>query len=134
MQEARKHFDKADAVYSQIRDKYLSLWKSTRTEIASAIEELIAKLQETEDWLYEDGEDETKGVYVAKLDELKKLNLAFIVYGVFLRALPLEWRAKVTSIKEAKYLATLPLDELIGNLKVYKMILASDGVVLIPLQ
>ncbi|GJU44080.1 heat shock 70 kDa protein 15-like protein [Tanacetum coccineum] len=35
-------------------------------------EQLIAKLQETEDWLYEDGEDETKGVYIAKLDELKK--------------------------------------------------------------
>ncbi|GJY10455.1 NADPH:adrenodoxin oxidoreductase, mitochondrial isoform X1, partial [Tanacetum coccineum] len=34
---------------------------------------LIAKLQETEEWLYEDGEDETKGVYVAKLDELKKV-------------------------------------------------------------
>ncbi|GKD21074.1 hypothetical protein Tco_1222777 [Tanacetum coccineum] len=39
--EARKRFDKADAVYSQIRDKYLSLRKSTRTEIASAIEESI---------------------------------------------------------------------------------------------
>ncbi|GKA19949.1 hypothetical protein Tco_0699864, partial [Tanacetum coccineum] len=37
--EARKHFDKADVVYSQIRDKYLSLRKSTRTEIASATEE-----------------------------------------------------------------------------------------------
>ncbi|GJX25880.1 heat shock 70 kDa protein 15-like protein [Tanacetum coccineum] len=87
--EARKRFDKDDAVYSQIRDKYLSLRKSTRTEIASAIEELhdklfefvtdsdrkhlIAKLQETKDWLYEDGEDETKGLYVAKLDELKKV-------------------------------------------------------------
>ncbi|KAJ9537815.1 hypothetical protein OSB04_030548 [Centaurea solstitialis] len=35
-------------------------------------EALIAKLQETEDWLYEDGEDETKGVYIAKLEELKK--------------------------------------------------------------
>jgi len=35
-------------------------------------EEIVAKLQETEDWLYEDGEDETKGVYISKLDELKK--------------------------------------------------------------
>ncbi|GKG19841.1 heat shock 70 kDa protein 15-like protein, partial [Tanacetum coccineum] len=35
-------------------------------------EQLIAKLQETKDWLYKDGQDETKGVYVAKLDELKK--------------------------------------------------------------
>ncbi|GJU47060.1 hypothetical protein Tco_1204326 [Tanacetum coccineum] len=35
----------------------------------------------------------------------------------FLRALPLKWRAKVTAIEEAKVLATLPLDELISNLK-----------------
>jgi hypothetical protein len=27
-----------------------------------------------EDWLYEDGEDETKGVYIAKLEELKKVK------------------------------------------------------------
>nr|GEX89343.1 UBN2 domain-containing protein [Tanacetum cinerariifolium] len=37
-------------------------------------------------------------------------------------------KAKVTTIKEAKDLATLPLDELIGNLKVYEMILKNDGV------
>jgi hypothetical protein len=39
------------------------------------IEGLMTKLQEVEDWLYEDGEDETKGVYVAKLEELKKVCL-----------------------------------------------------------
>ncbi|GKA41737.1 zf-CCHC domain-containing protein [Tanacetum coccineum] len=48
--------------------------------------------------------------------------------GKFLRALPLKWRAKVTTIKEAKDLATLPLDELIRNLKVYEMVLDNDGV------
>ncbi|GKC72351.1 UBN2 domain-containing protein [Tanacetum coccineum] len=46
----------------------------------------------------------------------------------FLRALPLKWRAKVTTIEEAKDLATLPLDELIRNLKVYEMVLDNDGV------
>ncbi|XP_073017569.1 heat shock 70 kDa protein 15-like [Primulina eburnea] len=35
-------------------------------------EQFISRLQEIEDWLYEDGEDETKGVYIAKLEELKK--------------------------------------------------------------
>ncbi|GJU37222.1 hypothetical protein Tco_1185576 [Tanacetum coccineum] len=40
----------------------------------------------------------------------------------FLHALPLKWRAKVMTIKEAKDLASLPLDELIGNLKVYEMV------------
>ncbi|GJV10834.1 hypothetical protein Tco_1352375 [Tanacetum coccineum] len=52
----------------------------------------------------------------------------------YLRALPLKWRAKVTAIEEAKDLATLPLDELIGNLKVYEMILASDGVASKPIK
>ncbi|GJU23641.1 hypothetical protein Tco_1156983 [Tanacetum coccineum] len=41
----------------------------------------------------------------------------------FLRALPLKWRAKVTVIEDAKDLATLPLDELIGNLKVKSLAL-----------
>ncbi|GKD50225.1 hypothetical protein Tco_1279201 [Tanacetum coccineum] len=47
---------------------------------------------------------------------------------IFLPALPLKWRAKVTTIEQAKDLATLPLDELIGNLKVYEMVLDNDGV------
>ncbi|GKB30017.1 hypothetical protein Tco_0869418 [Tanacetum coccineum] len=46
----------------------------------------------------------------------------------FFLALPLKWRAKVTTIEEAKDLATLPLDELISNLKVYEMVLDNDGV------
>ncbi|GKA52887.1 hypothetical protein Tco_0746202 [Tanacetum coccineum] len=45
-----------------------------------------------------------------------------------LRALPLKWRANVKAIEEAKDLATLPFDELIGNLNVYEMILENDGV------
>ncbi|GJV67890.1 DUF4219 domain-containing protein [Tanacetum coccineum] len=46
----------------------------------------------------------------------------------FLRALPLKWRAKVTTIEEAKDLATLSFDELVSNLKVYEMILKNDGI------
>lgn len=38
-------------------------------------EEMSAKLQQTEDWLYEDGEDEIKSVYISKLAELKKVNV-----------------------------------------------------------
>ncbi|GJR28859.1 hypothetical protein Tco_1105091 [Tanacetum coccineum] len=38
-------------------------------------------------------------------------------------------RAKVTVIEEAKDLATLPLNELVENLKVYEMILENDGLV-----
>nr|GEY21991.1 UBN2 domain-containing protein [Tanacetum cinerariifolium] len=52
----------------------------------------------------------------------------------FLRSLPLKWRSKVTTIEEAKDLATVPLDELIGNFKVYEMILENDGVVSRPIK
>ncbi|GJS97729.1 hypothetical protein Tco_0804697 [Tanacetum coccineum] len=38
-------------------------------------------------------------------------------------------RLKVTVIEEAKDLAELPIDELIGNLKVYEMVLRNDGVI-----
>ncbi|GJV18293.1 retrovirus-related pol polyprotein from transposon TNT 1-94 [Tanacetum coccineum] len=44
----------------------------------------------------------------------------------FLRALPTKWCPKVTAIEESKDLSTLPLDELIGNLKVYEAVLEKD--------
>ncbi|GKD46220.1 zf-CCHC domain-containing protein, partial [Tanacetum coccineum] len=44
----------------------------------------------------------------------------------FLRALPTKWPPKVTAIKKSKDLSTLPLDELIGNLKVYEVVLEKD--------
>nr|GEW63438.1 hypothetical protein [Tanacetum cinerariifolium] len=45
----------------------------------------------------------------------------------FLRALHPKWRAKVTAIKESKDLTSLSLDELIGNLKVYEVIIKNDS-------
>ncbi|GKC49343.1 hypothetical protein Tco_1072088 [Tanacetum coccineum] len=44
----------------------------------------------------------------------------------FLRALHTKWRAKVTAIEESKDLTSLSLDELIGNLKVYEVIINKD--------
>ncbi|GJZ21825.1 hypothetical protein Tco_0558864 [Tanacetum coccineum] len=44
----------------------------------------------------------------------------------FLWALPTKWRPKVTTIEESKDLSTLPLDEVIGNLKVFKVVLEKD--------
>ncbi|GJZ16158.1 hypothetical protein Tco_0551835, partial [Tanacetum coccineum] len=46
---------------------------------------------------------------------------------MFLRALHPKWRAKVTAIEESKDLTSLSLDELIGNLKVYEMIIKKDS-------
>ncbi|GJW59767.1 hypothetical protein Tco_0109102 [Tanacetum coccineum] len=45
----------------------------------------------------------------------------------FLRALPTKWRPKVTNIEESKDLSILLLDELIGNLKVYEVVLEKDS-------
>ncbi|GKF87062.1 hypothetical protein Tco_0257939 [Tanacetum coccineum] len=45
----------------------------------------------------------------------------------FLSAIPTKWRSKVTAIEESKDLSTLPLDELIGNLKVYEVVLEKDS-------
>ncbi|GJS68541.1 zf-CCHC domain-containing protein [Tanacetum coccineum] len=44
----------------------------------------------------------------------------------FLRALHPKWRTKVTAIEELKDLTSLFLDELIGNLKVYELIIKKD--------
>ncbi|GJS15903.1 zf-CCHC domain-containing protein [Tanacetum coccineum] len=45
----------------------------------------------------------------------------------FLRALHPKWRAKVTAIEESNDLTSLSLDELIGNLKVYEVIIKNDS-------
>ncbi|GJW87118.1 retrovirus-related pol polyprotein from transposon TNT 1-94 [Tanacetum coccineum] len=45
----------------------------------------------------------------------------------FLRALHPKWRAKVTAIEESKDLTSLSLEELIGNLKVYEVIIKKDS-------
>ncbi|GJT97267.1 zf-CCHC domain-containing protein, partial [Tanacetum coccineum] len=45
----------------------------------------------------------------------------------FLRALHPKWRAKVTTIEESKYLSSLALDELIGNLKVHEVVMEKDS-------
>nr|GFB46654.1 zf-CCHC domain-containing protein/DUF4219 domain-containing protein/UBN2 domain-containing protein [Tanacetum cinerariifolium] len=45
----------------------------------------------------------------------------------FLTALHPKWRAKVTAIEDSKDLTSLSLDELIGNLKVYEMIIKKDS-------
>ncbi|GJY59229.1 zf-CCHC domain-containing protein [Tanacetum coccineum] len=44
----------------------------------------------------------------------------------FLRVLHPKWCAKVTAIEESKDLTSLSLDELIGNLKVYEVIIKKD--------
>ncbi|GJV71833.1 hypothetical protein Tco_1491828 [Tanacetum coccineum] len=67
---------------------------------------------------------------IIKLKCLKALDEGFSSKNYvrkFLRALYLKWRAKVTTIEESKYLTSLSLDELIGILKVYEVIIKKDS-------
>ena len=56
-------------------------------------------------------------------NELKSLGKTFTTEEMvrkILRFLPKSWEAKVTAIQESKYLKTLSLDELVGNLRTYE--------------
>ncbi|KAF8727010.1 hypothetical protein HU200_019505 [Digitaria exilis] len=67
--------EKKNAVEAYVYDMRNKLYDKYSDFVTSEEKEgLIAKLQEVEDWLYEEGEDETKGVYIAKLEELKKVG------------------------------------------------------------
>ncbi|XP_057505168.1 heat shock 70 kDa protein 14-like [Actinidia eriantha] len=70
MEETKDKKNAVEAYVYDMRNKLHDKYQEFVTD--SDKEALIAKLQEVEDWLYEDGEDETKGVYIAKLEELKK--------------------------------------------------------------
>ncbi|KAI3855048.1 hypothetical protein MKX03_018442 [Papaver bracteatum] len=70
MEETKDKKNAVEAYVYDMRNKLNDKYHGFVTEQEK--EELISKLQTVEDWLYEDGEDETKGVYVAKLEELKK--------------------------------------------------------------
>ncbi|GKC70891.1 retrovirus-related pol polyprotein from transposon TNT 1-94, partial [Tanacetum coccineum] len=64
------------------------------------------------------------------ITSLKALDESFSSHNhvrKFLRDLPTKWCSKVTAIEESKDLSTLPLDELIGNLKVYEVVLEKDS-------
>ncbi|GKA23914.1 retrovirus-related pol polyprotein from transposon TNT 1-94 [Tanacetum coccineum] len=72
----------------------------------------------------------TQNRYNTIITSLKALDESFSRRNhvrKFLRALPTKWRPKVTAIKESKDLSTLPLDELIGNLKVYEISSDKEG-------
>ncbi|KAM0912756.1 hypothetical protein ACQ4PT_012577 [Festuca glaucescens] len=67
--------DKKNSVEAYVYDMRNKLNEKYNEFVKSEdIEGLMTTLQEVEDWLYEDGEDETKGVYVAKLEELQKVG------------------------------------------------------------
>ncbi|XP_075103487.1 uncharacterized protein LOC142178063 [Nicotiana tabacum] len=58
-------------------------------------------------------------------NELKSLGMIIPkeerVEKILTRVLPITWESKITAIQESKNIATLPLDELIGNLTTYEL-------------
>uniref|UniRef100_A0A1D1ZIY1 Heat shock protein 16 n=1 Tax=Anthurium amnicola TaxID=1678845 RepID=A0A1D1ZIY1_9ARAE len=60
-----------EAYVYEIRNKLLEKYRSFANE--SEREEISRHLQETEEWLYDDGDDECENVYTKKLEELEKL-------------------------------------------------------------
>ncbi|KAH7657359.1 Heat shock protein 70 family protein [Dioscorea alata] len=70
MEETKDKKNAVEAYVYEMRNKLHDKYQEFVTTPEK--EALAAKLQEVEDWLYDDGEDETKGVYIAKLEELKK--------------------------------------------------------------
>ncbi|KAE8772619.1 Heat shock 70 kDa protein 4L [Hordeum vulgare] len=89
--------EKKNAVEAYVYDMRNKLYEKYSDYVTSEDKEaLMAKLQEVEDWLYEDGEDETKGVYVAKLEELKKV-------GGPIEARYREWEERGPAIEQLSY-------------------------------
>ncbi|KAG5605331.1 hypothetical protein H5410_026823 [Solanum commersonii] len=70
MEEKKDRKNVSESYACDMRDKLSDIYQEFVTD--SEREKIIAKLQEMEDWLYEDREDETRGVYIAKLEKLKK--------------------------------------------------------------
>ncbi|CAA7397193.1 unnamed protein product [Spirodela intermedia] len=70
MEETKDKKNAVEAYVYDMRNKLHDRYEEFVT--ASEREAFTARLQEVEDWLYDEGEDETKGVYIAKLEELKK--------------------------------------------------------------
>ncbi|KAK4491938.1 hypothetical protein RD792_002720 [Penstemon davidsonii] len=66
--------DKKNALESYVyetRNKIFSSYRSFATDFEK--EGISSNLQHTEEWLYEDGEDESEIVYAKKLEDLKKM-------------------------------------------------------------
>ncbi|CAI7631502.1 unnamed protein product [Penicillium bialowiezense] len=58
-----------EASIYELRDKIDGVYSEFASDEEK--EKLRTKLTDTEDWLYEDGEDTTKSVYVAKMDDIR---------------------------------------------------------------
>nr|GEU51411.1 reverse transcriptase domain-containing protein [Tanacetum cinerariifolium] len=110
----------------QQKNKFFSdlkhyFWKKPYLFKVCSDEELIISNDETIDCAFA-----RFNTIITSLKELDESFLSRNHVRKFLRALPTKWHPKVTAIEESKDLSTLPLDEFIGNLKAYEVVLEKD--------
>ncbi|KAF3337040.1 heat shock protein 16 [Carex littledalei] len=71
MEQTRDRKNQLESYVYDIRNKLFETYRSFASE--SEKEGISTSLQQTEEWLYEDGDNETEKVYAGKIEELKKL-------------------------------------------------------------
>lgn len=71
MERTKERKNALESYVYDIRNKLSERYRSFATD--SEREQISVNLQQTEEWLYEEGDDETEEVYSSKLEELKKL-------------------------------------------------------------
>ena len=71
-----------DARITKVYEQLLNSYRSFATE--SEKEGISRNLQQTEEWLYDDGDDESENVYTEKLEDLKKVLIICLVLPVAL--------------------------------------------------
>ncbi|KAJ6807113.1 heat shock 70 kDa protein 16-like [Iris pallida] len=71
MEQTKDKKNALEAYVYEVRNKLFERYRSFASE--SEKEGITVNLQETEEWLYDDGDDETESVYTSKLEDLKKL-------------------------------------------------------------
>ncbi|XP_042440919.1 heat shock 70 kDa protein 16-like [Zingiber officinale] len=71
MEQTKDKKNALEAYVYEVRNKLFERYRSFASDFER--EGISASLQQTEDWLYEDGNDETEKVYTSKMEELKKL-------------------------------------------------------------
>ncbi|XP_052183471.1 ADP-ribosylation factor GTPase-activating protein AGD3-like isoform X2 [Diospyros lotus] len=76
VKEARKRFDKVNCIYDQAREKYLSLRKSTRMDIAAAVEEELHNARST----FEQARFNLVGA-LAKVEGKKRFEFLEVISG-----------------------------------------------------
>nr|GEU65648.1 putative nucleotidyltransferase, ribonuclease H [Tanacetum cinerariifolium] len=115
----------------------LLIWSATTNTLpivgAFLSDSILGRFLTIFSWLYLQPYDESIDNAFARFNttvtSLKALDECYSSKNYvrkFLKALHPKWRANVTPIEESKDITSLSLDELIGNLKVYEMIIKKD--------